>query len=781
MAPGFSEYIRSLDPSGEPPTAESFDAVWKLLRQVLRHEMRKRGLWTAPPRYLGIHGGNSWQEGELLDELAEDCYTFIFIQRLPSLEKQLAVRSNVDGMVFRNVRNFLHETQKLYDPLGFRLFTMLRSAVERLLATEVLHVLEGGAKVRNETILGFQPWSDPLRSPDSDLLPLVQAWNDDLLPDLVTAWGRGWEKARERLEACIAQLPSEGIAAFRFKDLVDPLKKDVRRRWNVVWEQEEGELAREDAEDEVAALVRVVRPSTELEDRQAFEKLLACVEERLESRRERGKTRAYLRDLWLLLRDRAAEPSESSTLSNLKLSRRLDIPRDRIPGLKATLGSLVEACRQAILGNPTVIGEDRAVGIGLPRPVPSHAQLEGSFNMRYQSRRQRLRRLTGEAVARFTAARVETEAERQRPPRPGDAFVFEETGACAVEWVILEQDPANPLRLLVVPADDNPLIGSQDVAIDPQTACGLSSLRCALAVWLEAGAFDPEHRTGSVDAEALARARRRRDEIQSATIRGSIREQEVDNDPEYQEWVEEVVETQAALPGNLAGKQPSPPLVFRRSPRWGSLSSPYTVAASTLLAVTLGLVAGTAWQRKNLKELERERQNLAAEAEGLAGALEHSDQARHALEASTQEQARLIEELEQQNRVRDAEITSLERDLQEARQQEPQLDLPFVFLNHQEPVRGSEDPLVVPKGARRLALIFEVVDFEPYPAYRLRILEAETGREIWQNDRLTKRGSELSLDLPLSIFRSGDYGLEIFGLRGEAKLLESYSLSLRLE
>ena len=46
----FTEYVRSLDPDGEPPDAERFTELWDALRIALRSELAKRGLLQTPAR-----------------------------------------------------------------------------------------------------------------------------------------------------------------------------------------------------------------------------------------------------------------------------------------------------------------------------------------------------------------------------------------------------------------------------------------------------------------------------------------------------------------------------------------------------------------------------------------------------------------------------------------------------------------------------------------------------------------------------------------------------------
>src|SRR5436309_14649242 len=122
----FTDYVRSLEPGGEPDP-QRLATVRETLRGALRGELRRRGLWNAPPDYLGVYGSEGWEDA--LEELLAECYAFVFVDRLRALQAQLRVKPNVDGLVFLNVRHFLHERQKEHDPVGSQVFEVLQSAV----------------------------------------------------------------------------------------------------------------------------------------------------------------------------------------------------------------------------------------------------------------------------------------------------------------------------------------------------------------------------------------------------------------------------------------------------------------------------------------------------------------------------------------------------------------------------------------------------------------------------------------------------------------------------
>jgi hypothetical protein len=370
----FTDYVRSLA-AGEPVNRRRLEEVWDALRFALRGELKKRGLWEAPPSYLGVYGSLSWeaagaasQKECALEELLSECYAYNFVDRLRSLQAQLKVKPNIDGLVFLNIRHFLHERQKEHDPLGSQVFEVLQSAVRLAVEEGDLRVIEGDAGVRNDTVLGFGGGarSSSLREKAP---ALVARWNDELLPDLVTLRGQRQETVVRRLRERLSDLRREGIEAFRFKDLVDPLKNDVRGRWAAILERSQCELAPQVDEEGSREAVPLARPDTGFEERQVFLKLVDCVLTSIRKLDTSEKTRSYLVTLWQFLRLQASEDLEEGMAawnglisaeepesggggqpSLRRLAEQLRIPRDRLPELYHTLGKLLEECRGAISG-----------------------------------------------------------------------------------------------------------------------------------------------------------------------------------------------------------------------------------------------------------------------------------------------------------------------------------------------------------------------------------------------------------------------------------------------
>jgi hypothetical protein len=376
MTSVFTTFVRNQQ-GAETPDAELLHAAWDGLQAALGGELKRRGLWNSPPCYLGIYGYERWDAEETvgdpmshawcytrpaqsaLEELVTDCWAYIFTDRMQGLKLQLEDKGNIDGLVLRNVKNFLHERQREHDPVGFRIFERLKGALVEAVSRQALYVLGGDPRIRNNTVLGFKPAAE-LRLPAVELGPVVVRWNDELLPGLVTARGRQEAAVLERLEELLLELPRHGVPCFRFKDLVDPLKSDARQRWAAFLASEDTSGTVEHAPDQIQVL-RHVLPECAVETRESFDHLIRCVSAAIDRLEADPRTRGYLSTLWEYLQHRngqchpggggagepAAEETEDGLPSHRQLSQRLQIPRERIPALFAILKQLVSRYRLA--------------------------------------------------------------------------------------------------------------------------------------------------------------------------------------------------------------------------------------------------------------------------------------------------------------------------------------------------------------------------------------------------------------------------------------------------
>ena len=181
----FTEHVRTL--AGRASlNPHRLEELWSALRAALRSELKRRGLWETPPVYLGIYGWESWEaSGEketALEELLAECYSYIFFLRLRSLEAQLKLKENIDGLIFLNIRHFLHERQKEHDPLGSQVFQVLQAAVRAAVAEGDLYVLQGDERIRNHTVLSAYSGGPALEPAREGLAPWWPAGTTSCCP-----------------------------------------------------------------------------------------------------------------------------------------------------------------------------------------------------------------------------------------------------------------------------------------------------------------------------------------------------------------------------------------------------------------------------------------------------------------------------------------------------------------------------------------------------------------------------------------------------------------------
>ena len=337
----FTEYVRGLE-RGEPP-AETFEELWEALRSALRSELSRRGLAHSSPSYLGIYGHESWSE-PAFEELLAECYSFVFLDRWRSLKAQLQLKPNVDGLVFLNIRHFLHERQERHDPLGYQVFRALHAEVILAVERGELLVLGGDPRVRNETTLGFPTAGPSPRPREGDASAVVRRWSEALAPAFVERCGQGARS--ERIREALGELSRSGIERFRFRDLLDPLKTAARLRWAALLEQSQGGRGLTGS-GEMSALADLVALDRPREDEESFRALTSEIALAIEALDVDGPRREQLRRLWHFVVAHASDPDTDGdeVPSFRKTGAKLQIPRETLPSLYGTLARLVRERR----------------------------------------------------------------------------------------------------------------------------------------------------------------------------------------------------------------------------------------------------------------------------------------------------------------------------------------------------------------------------------------------------------------------------------------------------
>ncbi len=152
----------------------------------------------------------------------------------------------------------------------------------------------------------------------------------------------------------------------------------------------------------------------------------------------------------------------------------------------------------------------------------------------------------GRAALRGAArARAEVEGRADQPPRPGDLLLFAETAALGVLWVVVETDAVG--SCLLAAADANPLIGSRDLSIPAGAACGALTVRRGLTVRCAPKQVALARRVGALEPKIVDRLSASRTALENHDSSDPLFEGQVDEDPEYRDWVRRLVEAREVL------------------------------------------------------------------------------------------------------------------------------------------------------------------------------------------------------------------------------------------
>jgi hypothetical protein len=303
--------------------------------------------------------------------------------------------------------------------------------------------------------------------------------------------------------------------------------------------------------------------------------------------------------------------------------------------------------------------------------------------------------------------------------------------------------------------------GTADVEVPESSPVAPLILRCGFGVWIGEARLGTARRTGDVlDAQDVSAAVRVWEARERGEPVGTLLAEEVDADPEYRDWIEEVlVPASAALTATLAT---APAVPMRRRPVY--FGNPFAVAASVLLMVSLGWAGGLLWQDQRLEDLASEKaraqEELRLEREKHNGELHWKEEAHRRVLAETERRA-------EQARQRDRErITELERRLEDLRRPEALLNVPFVGLSPRDPVRGEEiEEVTFPAKTGLFFLLLSVTNRRPFPSYRLEVVSKTTGRVVWKGEGLKPRDHDVTLALQREVLSPDDYQLSLYGLK----------------
>lgn len=256
----FTEHVRTFGRDCDPAAC-----VLPRLEQLLRQRMRRRNLISAPPAYLG-YDLPSWGTEGAFEDVVVDCYVFAVAKRIEGLRNQLRTRVNIDGLITRNVDNFLTERQSRRDPVGYAIFGNVEGAAEGLAAMGQLTV-EGvqDGRLRGESLLRLDQAGsvEPIASLYLQAAVADAAGWGEALASLTSTTDEGQTWVADFLQ----RLRAAGFGCIRVSDLVFAIGSRARADWAARHADRVRELGHE-GEHEDYTLVRVVWPdeSVEIQD-----------------------------------------------------------------------------------------------------------------------------------------------------------------------------------------------------------------------------------------------------------------------------------------------------------------------------------------------------------------------------------------------------------------------------------------------------------------------------------------------------------------------------------
>jgi hypothetical protein len=320
MASALTEHVRNFGAASDPT-----GQVLPALERLLRYRMRQKNLLSASPGFLGYTDVPSWAAPNAFEDIVADCYIYAIVQRVAALRNQLKIKPNVDGLISRNVKNFLLERQQRYDPIGYAVFGNVKGAAREAAMAGVilLENLERG-KIHNETVLRFvggRPGASPA-PPEliHDAVKETTGWEQVMRHPTKTT-----EEAREWVLGFVQQLRRAGVAAIRCGDLVAAVAGRVRADWAARHADPAAELGQE-GEDEYAATVRMVWPDEGLEARERWEKLKRVIQDRIARLDRQERVRARLAGVFAAL-VRAVEEGGPAPPTQAELVERTGVAR----------------------------------------------------------------------------------------------------------------------------------------------------------------------------------------------------------------------------------------------------------------------------------------------------------------------------------------------------------------------------------------------------------------------------------------------------------------------
>jgi hypothetical protein len=221
---------------------------------------------------------------------------------------------------------------------------------------------------------------------------------------------------------------------------------------------------------------------------------------------------------------------------------------------------------------------------------------------------EKFRQVSAEIARKQERLKEELSKSSSRP-QPGDIFIFKYPETLGIQWAIVGSSQENS-QLLVVPADNNPMVGSKDIGIPDKALSGPVTLRCGYSFSMNPEQFEKDClRVGMLEDWDLQYASALIKRISEKTVRSSVLQQETDNDPDYKHWVEQLSSAREAftlqpIPHFQTSSTPEPRSVEDKEPNFfqkliGFFNNPLPITASVFVVVLLAIIISLHFQNES--------------------------------------------------------------------------------------------------------------------------------------------------------------------------------------
>ncbi len=319
----FATYIKNLDINNYPPKV-----LLNGIAQILRSNMRKRGLWNAPPVRLGYSDCESWNQEGAFNDLTFDCYSEVVVKRIEGLRNAIMKFDNIDGLIIKNIKNFLTDQQARNDPISYSVAVNVKKAIQLAIDSEKLTAqdLDESGKIQDSTLLTFSLTQTTSTTDEISLLDCLRrnkAWAEIRLKLARKSAG-----IQTKFCQIISDLANCGIKSFVFKELLDFITTEASI-YNTFIDNENYSLENvgidendEDEENEPNQII-IVKPDTTHEDWESWKYRVNQVEKRI-AQKPQKRVRERLEKIFreYVNYSKTDEPVPSQA----EIARRLGIP-----------------------------------------------------------------------------------------------------------------------------------------------------------------------------------------------------------------------------------------------------------------------------------------------------------------------------------------------------------------------------------------------------------------------------------------------------------------------